>query len=54
MLKFKVYAGQMYCGLLTVLPGHSHNFLDRDNNIDCSFDAVAKVSGYKHLRLVRI
>lgn len=54
MLRFKIYAGNMYCGLLTVLPGLTHNFLSRSNQIICSYDAIDRVINYKHLKLVKI
>ena len=54
MLNFKIMAGNMYCGMLSVVPGFSHNFLDRDNNVISERDAINKVKGYKHLKLIRV
>ncbi len=54
MIKFNVYAGNMLCGWLTVVIGHSHNYLSRSNSVICHRYAIGKVAGYKHLRLERV
>ncbi len=54
MIKFKVYAGNMFCGHLTVLPGLSHNFLSKNWQIICESNAIKKIASYKKLKLVRI
>jgi len=54
MLKFKIYAGNMFVGHLAVIPGHSHSFLNRDFNVLCADGVIDKVASYKHLKLIRV
>jgi len=54
MITFKVFAGHMFCGYLSVVDGFSHNFLNRDNKVICSRSVVDRVASYKHLKLVRV
>ena len=48
-MKFNIYAGNMYCGTLTVTGDGAHCFYNRE---DIQLP-VARITGYKQLRLVR-
>jgi len=53
-MRFKAFAGNMFVGYLSVVPGFSHNFISRSNQVVCHRYALGRVAGYKQLRLERV
>ena len=54
MLKFKVKAGNMFCGTLICSSLFGYVFENRDHVITGTMKPVVQVMAYKHLRLVRV
>ena len=50
---FKVFAGNMYCGMLLIL-GNRHFFINRNNQNKITTGVSDKVKSYKRLRLVNV
>lgn len=54
-MRFKVYARQMYCGTLLVLPSGMHVFCNRQQVMEgCNRGISLKVKAYVGLSLVRV
>lgn len=53
-LFFRVYAGNMFCGFLSVYPSGTQVFTARNGITIDSYKPIDRVENYKHLKLVRV
>jgi len=51
---FKIWAGNMYCGVLAVGGIYGHTFYSVSTIQYRRRNRVAKIAGYKHLKLEKI